>query len=348
MEVLDIDLNEVVSKEVKQKIERLESRIVELQKNKIELRGQILGYKNSESKYLNFNELSILIHEQFQSIKSTPETSGSSEKPKSYNRLVYIRDVMNNLFGIKPKYGIMGHRDVCFWQNLAVSFYDHKEVLCNVLKICVGNEGNDVWSTNSINNIKSFVMPYDRDKEYVLKYIKAPHYCTNGAIFGMSEFYVRGELKSNIPHDLILKNPNAIKSDLFNELLKTIKDKKSNYYYLYAIARFNTLTGLQTKELGETLINLPDASLGYDEPKKFITSNLLKFNKKTLDYLFEKTTTDNQYKMFHWGKFPVKYQHKYLMDKDFDFIQKTINNYSCEWTSIEKQDFLKKYLNKVQ
>jgi hypothetical protein len=167
---------------------------------------------------------------------------------------------------------------------------------------------------------------------------------TNGSYIPVDNYW---DLKlNNIPYSLVLSNPVLLEDDVFNVLVNSVDKQISEFYYLYEVYKFQSnLTLNQIQKLGKTIMKLKDYYFKYQEVESFISNNLINFEDETLDFCFNRITNDNQYKLFHWEKFPVKYQTKYLMDKPLNIILKLFNEYSCKWTLEEKDLFLQKYYN---
>ena len=189
-------------------------------------------------------------------------------------------------------------------------------------------------------------MPFNYSEEDVIKYVTNPHYNTNGSIFGISSYWIeRGAGKSNTPHNLIMQNPYILKDDVFELLIKSLQDKVSNYYYLFALPEYNSnISETQIELMGECLLGIPERCFRYDGIKKFISDNTKFFNKKTLDCLYE-YISDNQFKLLHWESFPEEYQMIYLKSKSLEDVLYLFANNSCRWTMKRKDSFLKEYIN---
>lgn len=341
METLQFDLNELVSKEIGQKIENLEKRLEQanetIQKKEGQIRELNINVKKSET-VLGVVDF---LRTKYSEIKEGEHDSGDWYDSRAKNQFLFIEKVMLNLYNV-PKEGngwLSCRRGGSLGGYLAVNYYNHKQQVIDLLKVF----GDD---DRSINFISAFKMPYDYPKVDVIQYVKNPQYNTNGCIFGVSQYWVEaGAAKSNMPHNLIMKNKHIVEDDVFPELLNSINKRVSNFYYLYALPKYNTLSEKQIQDLGETLIGIKSKDFT-DTIKEFVALNLLKFNDSTLDYFYGVMTSDNQFNTLHWEKFPSKYQMKYLNSFPIEEVLKILTNYSCKWTADEKQDFLKEYTNK--
>ncbi len=340
MDYLDFDLNEVATKAIQDRIESLETETTTLAEGKLVLSKENKELKSKLSDATNANYIAKTIKQTYASITKTEETDDSYAESATENKYNYIKSIMLTLYGIKEEYSYYGE---CLWRNLAINYYNYKDELISILKL-VEKDGN-IYSGTRIKQIEEFRMPIDYTKAEIMEYVKNPHYCTNGCVYGVGEFYMRSD--NNTPHDLFQVNKYILDNDVFEEIIKTILTKKSYYYYLYSIPKYINLPKDKLKILGETLIEEESLKFGViGVIKEFVTNNLKFFSEETLEYLYSKITDKNQYKVLHWEKFPVKYQHRHLMDKDIEKILKIITGYSCEWTLDEKNEFLKMYYAK--
>ena len=339
---MSIDLSEFISKKVGNKISKLEEKIVELEhkqesdyveKKNLNAKVRDLETKNNNILQDNTSSLFLLsyLKDNFNNIEPTPrDKDGYGQKSKTQNQYIYIENIMKNIFNVNPDYQ-NGFFCPDFKVSLSVNFYSNRDVLVNLLDILLTDNKYAI-----IGFIKSFKMPFDYNKEDVIEYVKSPRYNTNGAIFGISSHWGGG--KGNMPHDLIMKNPFILEDDVFDMMLETIKSKKDNHGYLFSLPIYNkNISDEQIIKLGECLIGIRIN----DYHSKFIEQNILKFNDETVDYLFSSLTCDNPYRLLHWGKFPVKYQYKYLLIEPIDVVLKHFSDYSCKWTTEQKDEFLK-------
>jgi len=331
---LELDLNEIASKAIKEKLESLNVQIKYLSESLSKQRIKSEELQKKLSKAENLSYLAERIKEKYDSITKTPKTENSYEKNVTENKYAYIKELMISFFGIKEKYRF---QDAGLWRNLAINYYDNRKELVSILKII--DKSDDFFSKNMISEILSFRMPIDYTKEEIMKYVKNPHYCTNGCVYGVGRFYMESD--DNAPHDLFQANKHILGDDVFNEVLNTIKSRKGNHCYLYSIPKYIDMPEDKLQMMGEMLIM--ENGISNDPISRFVQDNMLRFNEKTLDHLYSKIFSDNQFKMLDWQKFPVKYQQKYLMDKNIESVLNIMTHYSCNWTMEEKDTFLKMY-----
>ena len=343
--ILDIDLNDVVSKEVQLKMESLEKEIDNLSRINIEQKKTI---GKQDEKLSEINDFILLfgdIRQKYNAIgKTDPDKNGWGGKSITQNRFTFLSDLMMFMFGVETKYGFFD--DWSLNGLLALNFYEEKPSiisLCKALKIFTYSLDNKAF----ISSIESFRMPYNYSKDEILKFVRKPHYCTNGQMFGISRYWNGGE--NNCPHDLLAKSKYITEDDVFSEIINTLSKKNSSdANLLYAIPKYNdSLTDSQIAEMGETLIDLPNKNYN-DCVVSFVRHNMQKFNKKTLDNLYSFASHDNQFKLFYWSNFPYEYQCKFLMSKTFSELIIILNNSSCKWSDEEKEVFVRKYFTDKQ
>lgn len=317
--LLNFDLNEIASTEIKAKISSLENTVGRLVKENEQL---LIDRKNLKKKSVlneNFSFLTGNIVAQWLGCKTT------------LNKCQYIEAIMLCIFNIKKTYRFYDSAGLI--RNLAINYYDHKEELIHIALL--------LDLERFTEDITKFKMPCDWSKDQIMNYVKLPHYCTNGEIYGAGRYYF--EHDSNTPHDLVQGNTYIIEPDVFDEIIKTIEDKVPNSIYLYTIPKYNkAMPKEQIQRLGRTLINHQGEF--YDIIKSFIADNMESFDDETLEYFYSKISHDNQFKTFHWQNFPVRYQQRYLQEKQLKEILSVITNSNCKWTDQQKEDFLRDYL----
>lgn len=345
LDSLNIDLNEIVSKEIGEKITSLERELAASQKSNSNYRKEVEQLRTMVSNAENTTHLFGKLRETFLNIKEGEHDKSGYFDSRQKNQFLFIEKILDSLLGIKKAYNgwYCSRNDGSLIVHLAVNYYDHRKEVGDLLELLMKPED----SGKAISFLKSFKMPYDYSKDTVIAYVKAPKYNTNAAIFGVSNFWIeaRAGASTNMPHDLIMKNPHILEEDVFGMLLESINKRVPEFHYLFALPAHNkNISDEQVATLGECLTTMTPTHLMYDSPKSFISKSILKFNHSTLDVLYGFTSDDNQFNLFHWQNFPVEYQMRYLKSKDFDKVNKILNDYSCKWSSEEKKSFLKEYL----
>lgn len=341
--LLEIDLNEVASKQIAEKISSLEKELTNARNKNSEQYKEIIALKKQVDNSKIALGLLDYLRDEFSKIKQSEEDKNGWFKSRQQNQFLFIEEILLNIFNIKKEANgwYCSGNDGGLAVHLAVNFYSKKETVIDLLKIIMSDCSKEVAF------IKSFKMPFDYTKEEIIQYVKEPKYNTNGCIFGIGRYWIEsGAGKKNMPHDLIMKSPFILEDDVFEILLNSIKKKVSNYYYLFALPKHNkNVSKEQFIALGECLLSIETKVLNYEEVNRFIAENLKNFSNKTLDFLYNLIQFDNQFKTLHWGKFPNEYQMRFLKTQPLDEILKLLTNYNCTWTVEQKTNFLKEYTN---
>ena len=337
--ILEFDLNELVSKQVSEKINGLELHIQSQNKTIAEYRKEISDLKKVNKKFTSAVSLLEKLRERFSKVEGKPETNNEWKTTLRQQKYLFVKTILRDLFGLEPLTN--NCLDVGFTLQLAVNYYEHKDILKQILDYISEDPSTEVGIING------FVMPYDWNKQQVLKWINGSKYNTNGCHKGISRYWLEnGGRESNAPHDLILRNPHFLEDDVFEEMIKNMTSIKG-IEHLLSLPQYANISQDRLERMGETLINLPASYFGYDEVKAFIRLYLKKFNEKTVEFLYKKARSDNHYNAFHWENFPQAYQEKFLLEKSFQEVFKIIGDYSCKWSEQQKRDFLKKYLERA-
>ncbi len=342
-DILNIDVNEYITEKFAAEMEGLEDSLNEAYAKIHKQRNFIKQLEETIAGTVSLSELLAIIREHYNSIKRGESDSGGWYDSKAKNQFLYIEKLMLDIFGIEKAYGWFSTRgDGRLKTYLAINYYDHKDEVMTLVEVLA----EDWRTTNAF--IKSFVMPYDYEREDVIAYLKSPHYCTNGIIYSVGQYWVdRGAGKENMPHNLILQSPYIVEPDVFKILIDTVKNKRGKYYYLYALTKYNdAVSDEQIIELGECLIGEKFTSLRESSIEGFVKGNMLKFNTKTLDYLYGLASGDNHFRLLHWERFPAEYQEKYILDMDIESALAALGNYSCKLTPDRKVEILAKFSNK--
>lgn len=341
--VLEFDLNELVSKQVFEEMQRLNQLAENLARSLHDQREENRRLKSIAEQSSSLAELLELLRLQFDSIKSSEPDSGGWYDSQQKNQFSFISGVMELVFGIKGTQGWLSSRgDGRLSTYLAVSYYDHKDEIIKVIKVLSPKQAGGV---NSF--ISSFKMPYDYDKSDVMAYVSRPHYCTNGAIFGVSQYWIeRGAGKENMPHNLIMQNKHILEPDAFSTLMDSIRTNKGNSQYLFALTKYNdAISPEQISEMGRALIGRDGNYIKHGTVSEFAKVNMSHFDEETLDHLMSFSTASNQYNTFHWENFPRSHQVKFISGMDIDGAIKALTNYSCKLTPKDKADVLREVLD---
>lgn len=336
--IFDLDLNDLVSKQVRDKIDSYELQINELKKKNNDLNLSLITLTKKLSDASSYNSFIDGIRETYNNLKTTGSYAENNIVPIAKKRYDYISNILKSFYNINEEYGWLSHgTDGALMYYLAANFYSNKQTLLDVLNAISPED------KRTIDFIKDFRMPSDYTKEEVIEFLEKPQYNTNGFMFGRSKYWAEsGFGKRNMPYDYIFKSPHMLDDNVFDVMINTIEAKKNEHFYFFEYPIHNKYASdEQIIKLGRCLINLKNTTLEYDPVKRFINMFLMKFDDETLDFLFNRIS-DNQYSIYYWERFPVKFQMKYLLSQPLDNVLKTINN--TKWTTDDKALFLKQYL----
>lgn len=341
--LLNIDLNEIVSKEVAEKIQHLEKELDE-QRQLSHKKSLEIVRLSSEVENANVN-LSFIrgLQESFAAITHTPEVKGeTSYVSKQQNQYLFIEKVLEYLYGIKREEGgwLSYREDGKLAPYLAINFRSNRRQVVDLLRVLKPDSQKDIAF------IEAFVMPQDYDKNSILGYIDSGKYRTNGTVFGVSEFWVQDGLKgSKAPNDYILANPLfAEDEEVFSAVLDCIKRRGKDWEYFFTLPKYNKLLSTeQVARLGDMLVGMNKNERTYDYVTNFVANNLKSFGDTALDVLYKDISADNKYRALHWENFPVRYQMRFLLSQPLEMILKLFSAYNCVWTIEQKEEFLQIY-----
>jgi hypothetical protein len=343
--LLNIDLNQLVSQQVAEKIEALESSLQEQHEMILKQSAENTRLKNEvENAAVNISFIRGL-QESFAAITFTPEVKNESYYvSKQQNQYLFIEKLLEYLYGIKrEENGWLSNRDEGkLAPYLAINFRSNRKQVVELLRVLKPDSQKDIAF------IESFVMPQDYDKNSILGYINSGKYRTNGTVFGVSNFWAEDGLKgSKAPNDYILENPLfAEDEEVFSEVLGCIERRGKDWQYFFTLPKCNKLLSTeQVAMLGDMLVGMTKNELAHDYVKDFIANNLKFFNDTALDMLYKDIDAENKYRALHWENFPVRYQMKFLLNQPLEMILKLFSAYSCTWTIEQKEEFLKTYFD---
>lgn len=350
--MLEIDLNKYVSDEIKKEIQDYKQEIQLLSDKNIQLKKRLHKQEEQIQKCSSLALLSSKLKDKFNSIKNGESDRGGWYDSKAKKQYYFINKILSTFFNITEEYGgwKSSRSDGSLKVYLAVNYYQNKDILISLLDVLLEGNDNSFFYEDTKSYIRNFKMPFDKDKEFLKKYLINPTGNTNGANIGVSQYWINaGAEETSMPHDLMMKHPNILDEDIFPSYIDVLKRSKGSKSYLLELPNFNrNISEQQLQELGECLLSFSKTAIGYSNTEKFINIYLKRFNKKTLDFLYQGVTTENQYNTLHWEKFPVDYQKKYLLSKDFEVVERALFSRNCQWTKDEKTSFLKIYFKEPE
>jgi hypothetical protein len=341
MELLNIDLNEVASQAISEKVSSLESQIESLQNSVYSQRSKIAELEKETIGHVNVMSFLTIIRSTYASIKKSDEDSGGWYDSKAKNQYKFISEILKVFYGINAEQNgwCCFRSDGNLRTHIAVNYYNAKNKVCDLLRVLYDDSSSD------INFIMQFKMPYDWDRGKIKSYAQSPKYNTNGSMFGVSQFWMQsGAEEINVPHDLMMRSPFILEDDIFGTVLTTITNNRGEFKSLFALPIYNTnISKDQIQQLGKCLPKIEPRTWN-DTIKSFISKFIKEFCDETLTFLKQFATKDNQFKTLHWKNFPAKYQAEFLKEMPFVEALKAVNDYSCDLTTEEKSALLREIL----
>lgn len=333
---MDIDLNEVVSKAVNDKIRELEGEVSALNKKANEDRVAIAGLKAKVSEADDILSLSAAIKARYSALK---HIYGDYETSVAEQQYEIICGFMKLAFGEKPYTDrFHGNYRGILWPNLAVGFHHCIENLVVAIKAIVPD------SSKLVSNISHYTIPWNWNRATLSKFLKECPYNTNGGMTGISEYWMEGGAGyKNVPYDIVLKSPLFREDGLFNELCDAIRSKRQCSDYLFILPDVNELSDEQIGEMGRLV---PGNTIHKDSNMAlFIKRYLRKFDEDTIGKICQKAVDGYGWELLNYQWFPVKWQKQFLMGKEFKEILSIFAQSGCEWTVEQKREFLSEYFN---
>lgn len=337
--ILDIDVNSMLTKAISKKIDEMESEISELSSRNAARLREISELKDKLAEQTNKFENAISLTESmrraFSEIKESERREGDWYDSKQKIQFLYICDIMLFLHNVRP---------ACKWQSsrnngrlapyLAVAFHEHKDDVITLLKILIKD------SASIASFISNFKMPYEYSQKEVIDFLKSPESCTKGSYFDERHFWIEyGAGKKNVPYDLMLKNPHVVSKEVFPILIERIELGYGESMYFYEVSRYNkNITSEQICEIGRTLIGLREKQL--ELLKSFIFREIKHFDAETLEYLYQ-FIRNSKYNTWDFRNFLVEQQQRFLMSLPFEAIYDIVKE--SGWDMAQKETFLTKY-----
>ena len=342
-EVLDIDLNDVVSKAVREKIADLEQ-VIKYQNKTISEKAKEIQTLKSNIDANNadaavFSEL----RSRYAAFKTTFDQKGDVDICIGKHQFLMIANILELAYNKNPSgAGWYGWRSGSLAGNLAANFHHCKNELCAVVRAVSPNHAE------LVPMLSRFVMPWDYPKERVVKFLKDLPYNTNGCMFGIHEYWVNeGIGVKNMPWDFIMQSPHILEDDVFELFIEAISGKpyrKSESYLLFALPKFNkNVTKSQIDRMAEVALAYSHQELKMDQVIAFVKNGLSSFSTEIVEKFFAKAEGVPEYSILSWQWFPVEYQKRFLKQKPIKEVWQILNSYNCQWKDEDKFSFMEEY-----
>lgn len=264
-------IQKIIDKEVNNQVETIKL-------NNIHLKEQNLKYRK---------EISIL-NSQISDLQKGDLFSKYAKNVNEDNLTEFLTFIFTE---VNNNYGNNQTTKAPLWFYNAVRYWEQRELLFKIYDI-VGIKYNK-W-------ILAAKMPYEWSEEQCELFIKhlGNHYVCNGAIYDNNlGFWLRNYQRrtveenikincSEIPWQLVLKNPYWVSKKGFNSLINALKGKNSYRIYFSMLPKYQELTQEQLEEMIDAIVELPyanDWNSTANISKKLILSKLNHSSNKWLE-----------------------------------------------------------------
>lgn len=322
--ILDIDLNEVVSKSIKEKIAELEAQANELQTRIYQLQTENKSLKDGANMTAVASGLVAQIQQRWNLIK-VAKTADCREISQIQGRYMLIRDLVEAIHNATMPKEMLGFR--ADFYAFVYNCKDRKELVIPLLEMI-----GEATALKLKDAIKAFRMPSEWSVQEIKSFLKKPHYGYNGGRFGGVGNWIENNFQSNYaPYDLIFQNPHIVSDECFELVIDAIKGGVQYSEDFFGIALHNHhVSDDQIKALGTLAATIPITKNNQDSQQvKFISKYVGRFHKADIDSLFERinlTTTD--WKPLHYSIFPVEYQMRAFRKMSFKGLRDLIGGYN--------------------
>lgn len=323
-EVLDIDLNDVVSKAIRKQIKQLQKQVADQEKKLYNQSQEIQDLKAKAKMTAIADGMIDKLRAKYAAIKDVKDHKGNVSQSEWRGKYQFIREVSKLIYGIVLEEELVSYDYVTC--SLAYVARNHKDMFCEIL----GMVDQTAWCADKINEIRRFRMPVDFSLSEVKALIRTiPHSDSISA-------WIQDSFKeSYTPISLLMKSPHFVKDECFGLVVQAIMDKRQYSERFFALPFCNGgVTESQIQTLGSLAVDIPvkghqtETSHG-----KFIAMYLNKFRKSDIDKLFEKINlTSTDWSAMYWGIFPVEYQMKAFRKMTFKALTDLLGNHSSRFT----------------
>lgn len=215
------------------------------------------------------------------------------------------------------------------WFNLYCRYYSNKETILKLF---------DFMGIKYPKWLKTLIMPYEYKEDLIDLFFEtlSNHYVCNGCIYDgnygfwynewtMHNFDPQKALRkqySELPWQLILKNPLLSTEKYFNKIISTIESKNSHAYYFFAIYQYQDLSEAQLEKLSQLAVE--EALRVKPEYGSVISRLLEKTFPKDESFLekYKNKMADNSYNIFYFGKYPKNLAKQYIVEKQCSITEK--------------------------
>ena len=333
-EILNIDLNDVVSKAVSKQIKAFEKTI---EQNGKKISEQLLEIKSLKAKAKmtdTANGLIEKLRERYAAIKDTKDHRGDMLRTEAQGKYSFIREVAKLVHGIVLDEELVSKSYI--HSALAYAARNYKQEVSDILRLI----DTDQWVMPKLQEIHKFRMPSEFSKGEIMQVIRQIPYGYNGNNFGTITHWVESSLTNYVPMDMLMKSPHFVADDCFALILTSIKENRPNSEDLFALPFYNSaITDDQIKALGALAADMPVKGRQQETRHgKFILKYMEKFNVEDIEKLFVKMNIGTcDWEAMYWGIFPLEYQMKAFRKMTFKKLSELLSSYGSKFGTDQKE-----------
>lgn len=335
-EVLDIDLNDVVSKAIRKQIKQLQKQVADQGKKLYNQSQEIQDLKAKAKVDDAAKEIVESLCKRYAATTATKETSNAYERSALHNQYLMVRDVVKLAYGKILPEDLTSRREV--FNSIVWACKDHKKEVCSVLLVMDANGTKQLR-----DSISGFHTPETYSKGAILQFLRKPHRGYNGDHLRCLHHWIGERFSFDYcPYEMLLANPACVQDDVFAIMIESIKAKVQYSEDFFGMPLYNNAaTDQQIKTLGSLAAQLTTKQLSKDtEAGTFVAKFMSKFNKEDIDLLFERINmTSTAWSTMYYGIFPVEYQMKAFRKMTFKALKELVQNYSSRY-SPEHQELI--------
>lgn len=220
---LDIDINEIVNKEIADKISQQDDIISKLREK--------IGKLNAEIESLKYEN---------KTIKKDSDTLIEIINALRNNQSLDVDYFLSSLIGLKPTLNLSYDTHYDYEYFILVKYYNDKDFVIKFLNFL----GHKVSFEKA-----HFKLGRDYTKEELISKLYCPAFLTNGCMLN----YSWATFPDQIPYSEYFINPLIIDLDVFNTILDTIKNKRGEWQILLNIPKYTNLTNIQINQIFDAI-----------------------------------------------------------------------------------------------
>lgn len=329
-EVLDIDLNDVVSKAIRKQIKQLQKQVADQGKKLYNQSQEIQDLKARAKMTAIADGMIDKLRAKYAAIKDVKDHKGDVQVKESEGKYKFLRELAKMVFGITLEESLVSASS---WQSsLVYASRNYKTEVCELLMLL----DTSSWARQAIGEIGRFRLPSEYSAEGITTFLRKLHYGYNGNRYGGLYGWVSsGFDKDYAPYEFFMQSPHTVSEYCFGLVLESIKNKKEYSEELFGLPLYNSaVTDAQIKALGSLAADIPiKGNQQSTMHGKFIAKYLHQFEKADIDKLFAKMDLGTyEWSALNWGIFPVSYQMKAFRNMPFKALKDLVQNHNTRFS----------------